>query len=364
MSLAFYRQSLQIQQLLAELFHNAMALRGIDAPDDVQNMPPQQRELAINSLGIAQQALTICVSSSSYREGLKYGMCNRLFLVSIYVDLEFSGSLYTCYCNICGIILIEAWSSVVSRFTMLMILYCDVFVSISPDHCDSESIRALVEKLTPHDQIVDTAFSSVFFMTFRLFTTPVEFAEEIITRFQLSHPSGLAEQDVEMWTQQKLKPVRLRVSNLLKLWLEVNWRPGFDEDVLPILRNFVSRTMAEVFAAQATRLEDLIASRLDSQQLLSPVSERHRHGGISMPINPSLLGVGVGGTSISNSDLENLECPLLKPISSQKPKHQIYSLYILFKKRLSSVFYASRRKKVNQYIQWNITRIITLTIKS
>lgn len=147
MSLAFYRQSLQIQQLLAELFHNAMALRGIDAPDDVQNMPPQQRELAINSLGIAQQALTICVSSSSYREGLKYGMCNRLFLVSIYVDLEFSGSLYTCYCNICGIILIEAWSSVVSRFTMLMILYCDVFVSISPDHCDSESIRALVEKL-------------------------------------------------------------------------------------------------------------------------------------------------------------------------------------------------------------------------
>ena len=164
------------------------------------------------------------------------------------------------------------------------------------------TLSALVEKLTPHDQIVDTAFSSVFFMTFRLFTTPVEFAEEIITRFQLSHPSGLAEQDVEMWTQQKLKPVRLRVSNLLKLWLEVNWRPGFDEDVLPILRNFVSGTMAEVFAAQATRLEDLIASRLDSQQLLSPVSERHRHGGISMPINPSLLGVGVGGTSISNSN--------------------------------------------------------------
>ena len=70
---AFYRQSLQIQQLLAELFHNAYALRGIDGPEDVTNSPPYLQDLAQKTLHIAQQALTITVNSPSYREGLKYG---------------------------------------------------------------------------------------------------------------------------------------------------------------------------------------------------------------------------------------------------------------------------------------------------
>ncbi|KAI5124176.1 hypothetical protein M0805_000982 [Coniferiporia weirii] len=71
---AFYRQSLQIQQLLAELFHNAYALRGIDGPEDVENIYPFQKQLAQNSLTKAQQALLIFVNSSSYREGLKYAV--------------------------------------------------------------------------------------------------------------------------------------------------------------------------------------------------------------------------------------------------------------------------------------------------
>jgi hypothetical protein len=71
---AFYRQSLQIQHLHAELFHNATALRGINGPDDVQNMPVTQRELAIRSIRIARQGLDITVNSPSYREGMKYGI--------------------------------------------------------------------------------------------------------------------------------------------------------------------------------------------------------------------------------------------------------------------------------------------------
>ncbi|KAG6885401.1 hypothetical protein C0993_002134 [Termitomyces sp. T159_Od127] len=70
----FYRQSLQIQHLHAELFHNATALRGIDGPEDVQNMPPSQRQLAIRSIQIAHQGLDITVNSPAYREGMKYGV--------------------------------------------------------------------------------------------------------------------------------------------------------------------------------------------------------------------------------------------------------------------------------------------------
>ncbi|KAI0652053.1 hypothetical protein C8Q79DRAFT_1080999 [Trametes meyenii] len=71
---AFYRQSLQIQHLHAELFHNATALRGIDGPEDVQKMPPAQRDLAIRSIQIGRQILEITVNSPSYREGMKYAV--------------------------------------------------------------------------------------------------------------------------------------------------------------------------------------------------------------------------------------------------------------------------------------------------
>lgn len=71
--LAFYRQSLQIQQLHAELYHSATALRGINGPEGVQKMPASQREVAIKSIQIARQGLDITVKSHSYREGMKFG---------------------------------------------------------------------------------------------------------------------------------------------------------------------------------------------------------------------------------------------------------------------------------------------------
>ncbi|GLB35988.1 putative fungal specific transcription factor [Lyophyllum shimeji] len=70
----FYRQSLQIQHLHAELFHNATALRGINGPDDVQNMPAVQKHLALRSVQIARQGLDITVNSPAYREGMKYAV--------------------------------------------------------------------------------------------------------------------------------------------------------------------------------------------------------------------------------------------------------------------------------------------------
>ncbi|KAF8973572.1 hypothetical protein BDZ97DRAFT_1690763 [Flammula alnicola] len=71
---AFYRQSLQIQHLHAELFHNATALRDVIGPEDVQRMPPAQRELAIRSIQIARQGLDITVNSPAYRKGMTYAV--------------------------------------------------------------------------------------------------------------------------------------------------------------------------------------------------------------------------------------------------------------------------------------------------
>lgn len=71
---AFYRQSLQIQQLHAELYHSATALRGINGPEDVRKMPTSQRDVALKSIQIARQGLDITVKSHSYREGMKYAV--------------------------------------------------------------------------------------------------------------------------------------------------------------------------------------------------------------------------------------------------------------------------------------------------
>ncbi|KAI0030204.1 hypothetical protein K488DRAFT_23891, partial [Vararia minispora EC-137] len=71
---AFYRQSLEIQHLHADLYHTASALRGINGPEDVQKMSDSQRALALNAIHTARQCLEISLSSPAYREGMKYAV--------------------------------------------------------------------------------------------------------------------------------------------------------------------------------------------------------------------------------------------------------------------------------------------------
>lgn len=71
----FQRQSLEVQRMFAELFHNATALRGIRGHEDVTEMPEEQRFLALRSIEIAKKGLETCLRSPNYRNGLKYGMC-------------------------------------------------------------------------------------------------------------------------------------------------------------------------------------------------------------------------------------------------------------------------------------------------
>lgn len=70
----FYRQSLQIQHIHAELYHSATALRGINGPTDVQQMPDAQRQLAIRSIHVARKCLEITLTAPAYREGMKYAV--------------------------------------------------------------------------------------------------------------------------------------------------------------------------------------------------------------------------------------------------------------------------------------------------
>ena len=155
----------------------------------------------------------------------------------------------------------------------------------SEGHLVGATMEALVEKMTPHDSIVDPAFSAVFFMTFRLFSSPLELVDSIISRYNLLPPSNISNEDLHLWQQRKGIPVRLRVSNFIKMWVELHWRPGVDDVALSALTTFTRDGLASLFQGPANRILDLLNMRKQSSDLnISPKGDRSRDPGMS--INP------------------------------------------------------------------------------
>ncbi len=79
------------------------------------------------------------------------------------------------------------------------------------------SLPALVERLTTHESTPDALFVSTFYLTFRLFCTPVTLTEALIHRF-----------DYVGEAPHIAAPVRLRTYNVFKGWLESHWRDETD----------------------------------------------------------------------------------------------------------------------------------------
>lgn len=108
------------------------------------------------------------------------------------------------------------------------------------------SLRALIEKLTAHQSTPDAMFVSTFYLTFRLFATPLEFAEALAARFEYigdtPHAAG---------------PVRLRVYNIFKGWLESHWRDDRDNSALDFIVGFAKTKLTAELPTAGKRLVDL-----------------------------------------------------------------------------------------------------------
>ncbi|RDX49923.1 ras GEF [Lentinus brumalis] len=149
------------------------------------------------------------------------------------------------------------------------------------------TLEALVERMTPHDALVEPPFAAVFFMTFRLFTTPSELLATVIARYNILPPPGLSDGDLRLWQQRKGLPVRLRVSNFIKTWVESYWRHSTDAVVVPTLVSFIKDALAAMFPGPSQRILELIHQRVSagpSTELSSPKGDRVRDAGI--PLNP------------------------------------------------------------------------------
>ncbi|KAI9276130.1 ras guanine nucleotide exchange factor domain-containing protein [Sporodiniella umbellata] len=123
------------------------------------------------------------------------------------------------------------------------------------------TLPALIERITLHDYF-DMGFSNTFFLTYRSFCTSEKFLELLETRFHVQPPTGLLEEELLFWKERKQKLIRLRVLNVIKIWLE----QYYDEQDYGIL-NRVSRFMISIHdthAFSATQIESLIQKRKDS----------------------------------------------------------------------------------------------------
>jgi son of sevenless len=159
------------------------------------------------------------------------------------------------------------------------------------------TLSCLVEKMTPHDNIVDAAFSAVFFLTFRMFSSASDLVEAIIARYNLEPPNGLTEEDLYVWQQRKGVPVRLRVANFLKLWLETYWRSATDDVALGSLMAFTRDALTVMFPHPSQRLMELIMLR--SQQtdtIIGTRGDRVKDPGI--PLNPPSASISGSVTDI------------------------------------------------------------------
>jgi hypothetical protein len=139
------------------------------------------------------------------------------------------------------------------------------------------TLSVLVERLTPHDRMVDTDFSDTFFATFRFFSSPLDFLEALELRFDTPPPTWMemTPANISLWNTHKGDPLRLRVLNIIRNWLELHWKVGTDNVVLPALQLFLEERLGRAFPNEVTRLMDMAkgyASEKDKYQ--SPTARR------------------------------------------------------------------------------------------
>ncbi|KAF9201163.1 hypothetical protein BGZ49_008621, partial [Haplosporangium sp. Z 27] len=130
-------------------------------------------------------------------------------------------------------------------------------------HVKGGTLSALVERLTLHDGL-DPNFVATFLLTYRSFTTTTELFSLLFRRIAISPPPGLNSSELAIWVDRKLTPIRLRVFNIIKTWLENYYLEDEVEDrqILPRIKSFAESTqMRELMSFAVVQLIKLVEKR-------------------------------------------------------------------------------------------------------
>ncbi|KAG0097364.1 hypothetical protein BGZ93_002896 [Podila epicladia] len=128
------------------------------------------------------------------------------------------------------------------------------------------TLPALIERLTLHDGL-DSNFIATFLLTYRSFTDTKELFTYLFHRFTIQPPLGLDPEELEMWTEKKQTPIRLRVFNIIKSWLENYYLEdeSDDHEALAMIKEFSgSKAMKDTMSFAAVQLIKLVEKREQS----------------------------------------------------------------------------------------------------
>ncbi|ORY83088.1 ras guanine nucleotide exchange factor domain-containing protein [Protomyces lactucae-debilis] len=169
-------------------------------------------------------------------------------------------------------------------------------------HLTGATLASLIVQLTPQDQAPDPQLTTTFFHTFRLFTKPHTLAILLVSRFAMPAPSPCPEN----WETRVAIPVRLRVYNVCKHWVECYWRADTDAEALDVLLEFAKGVLSDALPQAGKRLTSLVeglatlsatgtlTDRPATEGLLRPIMMRgvpHISGGAltDTPIPPPMM---------------------------------------------------------------------------
>lgn len=152
------------------------------------------------------------------------------------------------------------------------------------------TLQALVEKLTPYDIHPDSVYLNAFYLTFRLFTTPTEFAQTLIDRFN----------SFAIHSSKHVMPARLRVYNIFKGWIDNHWQAETDDQALPLISEFAHGPLQLWLSSPSKRLIELV-DRLQDAQNKAP---QHR----------AISGMRRPNTASSDQDPAQLPLPQISKV--------------------------------------------------
>ena len=142
-----------------------------------------------------------------------------------------------------------------------------VDMKVDPPQLRGGTLIALVEQLTRHDRL-DTSFNNTFLLTYRSFTTAAELFEMLVRRFSIQPPRGISQDEYRTWAEKKQKPIRFRVVNILKIWLDTFWMENNDEvsdDLLTRIHAFAKDSIATSSTPGSAPLIHTIEQRIRGQ---------------------------------------------------------------------------------------------------
>jgi son of sevenless-like protein len=134
---------------------------------------------------------------------------------------------------------------------------------VTPPQLRGGTLAGLVEQLTRHDRL-DPAFNNTFLLTYRSFTTASELFEMLVKRWGIQPPPGIANDNYQTWVDQKQKPIRFRVVNILKSWFDNYWMEGNDEEARILIQrvyNFAKDHVATTSTPGAAPLMTSVEQR-------------------------------------------------------------------------------------------------------